>query len=617
MSIFCCHFEMFSQITTIPVSDAQQLVGAMVGKGFAVSNAKLVCATKASGTFSSVSSNINLGKGILLTTGSIDSVGYSSDILLGNDNFTSGDSLLSSTINSSTYDACNLEFDVIPSCEELKFKYVFASEEYPDFVGFMNDAFGFFISGPGINGTVNIAKLPNSNIPVTINNINDFTNSQYYVPNYNGTKVSYGGFTLPLTASIKVIPCNSYHLKIVIADAEDADFDSGVFIEANSLDCQPSTSTAVLCANQMSMQICGPAGYSSYQWHTGQPGSVPPYNQQCLTLNNPKIGNEYTVDLITANGCSLIGKVTIIGPDILNITSANICEGEKASVFVSGGKKYLWNTGDTTNSVTVNPITTTTYSVNVITGNCPSQTLTTTVVVTPKPKGIITGDTSLCLGNSVILTASGGTTYLWNTGETKASINVAPTTNTTYSVVVSNSNCKDSTSVLIAVNPLPSATASIISHSNSGTALNATGGNTYIWMPTTGLNNPNIADPIATPNVTTQYCVQITDANDCRDTACVTVEFECDDLFIPTAFSPNSDGVNEMECVLGNCFQAFNFAIYDRWGEKVFESNDPENCWNGTYKGKMMNTAVFVYFLKATLVNGEEISRTGNVSLIR
>lgn len=94
-------------------------------------------------------------------------------------------------------------------------------------------------------------------------------------------------------------------------------------------------------------------------------------------------------------------------------------------------------------------------------------------------------------------------------------------------------------------------------------------------------------------------------------------ELPCGDVFVPTAFSPNNDNENDVECMLGGCIEALHFAIYDRWGEKVFETSDQNICWDGTYKGKLMNTASFVYYLKATLVNGEEISKKGNISLIR
>ena len=88
-------------------------------------------------------------------------------------------------------------------------------------------------------------------------------------------------------------------------------------------------------------------------------------------------------------------------------------------------------------------------------------------------------------------------------------------------------------------------------------------------------------------------------------------------LFVPTAFSPNGVGANELECVLGKCIETFSFSIYDRWGEKVFTTDKQTTCWDGTYKRKPMNTAEFVYYLKATLTNGKLINQKGNISLIR
>ncbi len=72
-----------------------------------------------------------------------------------------------------------------------------------------------------------------------------------------------------------------------------------------------------------------------------------------------------------------------------------------------------------------------------------------------------------------------------------------------------------------------------------------------------------------------------------------------------------------MECVRGNCIETIYFIIYDRWGEKVFETTDQKICWDGTYKGKLLNTAVFTYYMMATLTSGEKINKKGNISLIR
>jgi gliding motility-associated-like protein len=113
--------------------------------------------------------------------------------------------------------------------------------------------------------------------------------------------------------------------------------------------------------------------------------------------------------------------------------------------------------------------------------------------------------------------------------------------------------------------------------------------------------------------------VSVSDINGCTDLACVkiSIEINCGEVFVPSAFSPNNDGENDLECVYSNCFQGFYFEIYNRWGEKVFETSDKNICWDGTWKGKELNSAVFVYRLEGILINGEQVSKKGNISLIR
>jgi gliding motility-associated-like protein len=91
-----------------------------------------------------------------------------------------------------------------------------------------------------------------------------------------------------------------------------------------------------------------------------------------------------------------------------------------------------------------------------------------------------------------------------------------------------------------------------------------------------------------------------------------------DNIFVPTAFSPNATGTNDMHCVFGTeCIKTMTFNIFDRWGNKVFESTDPKACWDGTYNGQALDPAVFVYHLSATLNNGELVERQGNITLVR
>jgi gliding motility-associated-like protein len=151
--------------------------------------------------------------------------------------------------------------------------------------------------------------------------------------------------------------------------------------------------------------------------------------------------------------------------------------------------------------------------------------------------------------------------------------------------------------------------------------LNATGGTTYTWTPSNGLSCTDCPDPIATPSSTTIYTVTATDVSGCTGTDNVTViiEMVCGEVYVPTVFSPNGSGpgVNNSQCVYGTCIAQLSYAIYNRWGEKVFETTDPLVCWDGTYKEKPLNSGVFAYKLVATLLDGTTVEESGNLTLIR
>lgn len=222
----------------------------LVGTGVEVTNVRFNGSTavncSAIGTFSTGQNGTNLGlsSGIIIATGDVgmavgpNNSGSQSATRTGSCSTTTC-APLAALIAQSTNDVAVLEFDVKPRSDSLRFRYVFASEEYPEFVNNINDVFGFFITGVNPNGGMysdyNIARVPGTTTPVCIDNVNHLLNTQYYVDNSNGTTVQYDGFTTVLTAECKVIPCMTYHLKIAIADASDQIYDSGVFLEEGSL----------------------------------------------------------------------------------------------------------------------------------------------------------------------------------------------------------------------------------------------------------------------------------------------------------------------------------------------------------------------------------------------
>ncbi|MCC7231403.1 MAG: PKD domain-containing protein, partial [Bacteroidia bacterium] len=173
---------------------------------------------------------------------------------------------------------------------------------------------------------------------------------------------------------------------------------------------------------------------------------------------------------------------------------------------------------------------------------------------------------------------------------------------------------------LVHVESVPSATVSQDTSMYFGNSyqLLATGGISYSWSPATGLDTTAGPSPVATPDETTTYTVQITDGSGCTGTRQVTVTILHDnDYFIPNTFSPNKDGHNDYLFVRGNNLYGVRFSVYDRWGEKVFETTDPLTGWDGTYKGKELDPAVFVYVLTINYNDGKTLTKTGNITLVR
>ncbi|HXB11056.1 MAG TPA: gliding motility-associated C-terminal domain-containing protein, partial [Bacteroidia bacterium] len=271
---------------------------------------------------------------------------------------------------------------------------------------------------------------------------------------------------------------------------------------------------------------------------------------------------------------------------------------------------------------------TSTYTVQVSNGLCIlGENITINVTQTPIP--IISATQTICAGNEVSLKASGGATFSWLPSASLNMANVAnpmasPVSNTTYTVTIANGNCKATDSVKVIVNPLPVEAASPdttiqITESVPITVAPVNAGSTYIWLPETGLSCNSCPNPVASPLVTTTYSVTTTDALGCSSTEKVTVNVidDCGRLFVPNAFSPNGDGHNDILLVYGVCIVTMDFIIFDRWGNKIFESNEQATGWDGTYKGQRMNADTYTYLLNVKLVDGSKITKSGNVGLVR
>jgi len=241
-------------------------------------------------------------------------------------------------------------------------------------------------------------------------------------------------------------------------------------------------------------------------------------------------------------------------------------------------------------------------------------------------------DSTICAGNCINFTdmSTGATSWLWtfNGGTPSSSTNQNPTnicfnTDSNYIVklVVNNSFGSDSTTLNVQVNATPTINAGndVAINLGGSTVLNATGTNgNYTWSPPTWLSCIVCQTTTSTPDETITYTVSVVDSNGCVATDQVNVVVNFDNvIFVPNIFSPNGDGSNDVLYVRGKGIANFNFIIYDRWGEKVFETNDLNTGWDGTFRGKAMNKAVFVYYLQATFIDGNKAKQKGDITLIR
>ena len=236
-------FDANAQLQLKSGQTPEEMVNQLLGGGVTVSNIRYTGAVNAAGEFCNGSGIIGFANGIVLTSGSANSVlGPNNSSGAGTDNGLPGDPSLDALIPGyQTFDACVIEFDFIPQGNQVQFNYVFGSEEYNDFVNSpFNDVFGFFVNG------VNYALIPGTATPVAINNVNNgyssgvstgpCHNCAYYIDNVDGhLNTQLDGLTVVLPMIAPVTPGVLNHMRIGIADAGDHVLDSAVFIQSGSL----------------------------------------------------------------------------------------------------------------------------------------------------------------------------------------------------------------------------------------------------------------------------------------------------------------------------------------------------------------------------------------------
>ncbi len=229
-----------AQLTVDDSATPEELVTSLVGEGVTVSDITMDCPSGAFGFFECVDCNVGIGSGILLTSGSASlAVGPNNTSSATGDNGAPGDPDLDDIPGIlGTNDACVLEFDLTVTSDTIRFNYSFGSEEYLEFVGSFNDAFAFYISGPGIVGSENIALIPGTATAVSINNVNTGSYPEYYVVNGDGFTAPYNtdDYYIQPTALLEKI--NQIIVEKSITDFFIDTFPNGMLGELNGLDTQ-------------------------------------------------------------------------------------------------------------------------------------------------------------------------------------------------------------------------------------------------------------------------------------------------------------------------------------------------------------------------------------------
>lgn len=478
--------ELSAQISVTASSNATTLAQSLAGNGVSISNATLVGANNAAGSFvANNNTNLGLASGVVLTTGRVSDISKSANAGLygigaSYDNGKVGDAQLTSLVGVPTYNATSLSFDVIPVGNKLTFRYVFMSEEYPDYVcAEYNDIFAFFVNGAkpahlggGNYVNQNIATVPNTNQYVGINTVNSGIpgpystpagcqayNTSYYRNNMTNPYIVYNGGTVVLTATVDVVPCTHYTFKLAIADAFDELYDSGVFLEAGSFSSnQANVSTVYPVANQTAayegcsnarvkftfnepyskngafkFQISGAATNGvDYQFIPDSIivpiGATSAFIDIIPIADNIAEGSENVIiSLFSDCSTQAYAQTTVSIRDTQNVrvsaSKLELCANESAVLTATGIGSFSWSpvaglSSSNAAQVTATPASNQVYTVTQTLGNCVSQASVSLQKSNLSVSGNV-ADVQCNAGGAITINAQDGKpaySYIWNDG---------------------------------------------------------------------------------------------------------------------------------------------------------------------------------------------------------
>ena len=390
-------------------------------------------------------------------------------------------------------------------------------------------------------------------------------------------------------------------------------------------------SPSAICSTKSS--TLSASGASTYTWSPALSLST---STGSITIATPYITTTFSVIGTDGLGCvsnsTVLINVTPTPTLILSVSSFTVCEGTSTNLQINGASNYLWSpSGSLSSAIDSNvialPTVTTLYSVIGSNGIC-TDSKSVTINVIPKIIPLISpNDTSICFGNSIGLSASGGNKYLWSpsgslSSATSPYVIAKPLVTTTYTVSVSNNNiCPQTKSIQIIVNPLPFVYAGKDSTINIDESITLTGNGDGVfgYKPLDGeqLLCNYCSEITVAPKQNTCYLLHSINSFGCENTdeVCVSVTKDYG-VFIPNAFTPNGDSDNELFLPVGYGIKSYEITIFDRWGNTVFKSNETDKAWDGKVKGKPAEQDVYIYRIAIKTMGNLDVLKVGHVTLL-
>ncbi len=382
------------------------------------------------------------------------------------------------------------------------------------------------------------------------------------------------------------------------------------------------------------------SGAVSYVWSPGTGLSCTACADPVAT---PSATTTYTVTGTGANGCTATDEIIVNiapAPPVDAGEDATICDGEVKQLMATGANTYIWTPATNLSCTTCPdpvaiPAGDITYIVTGTDGNGCTATDSMHITVLIKLPTSVSSDNSICIGESTVLTATGGDTFTWLPSEGlndnhSATPTASPQSTTTYMAIINQQGCfSDTAYVTVTVSHPPSVALgpdqTILAGSTIQLHAEGSGIYSYVWENAGNLSCTDCKDPTAAPTSPTTYVVTVSNEFGCKASDEIYISLKCDNSqsFIPNTFTPNGDNNNDWFFMSGTGIRTINrMIIYDRWGEQVFSAqniqpNSPGDGWDGTFKGKTLESDVFVYYIEAVCDLGDVLQYKGDISLIR